>query len=122
MAYPPQRDFLPDPPCIVIRIGGSIVLLVALLVMGTNLVPMIDGHTIPYLLYLGIAVTGIGYWSYFRALDTTSATEASMVFFIKPILTPFVALIITGTPLTLRTFIALVLVVAGSTLVALKKK
>ena len=102
--------------------GGSLVLLIALLVMGTNIVPMITAQTIPYLLYLGIAVTGIGYWSYFRALDTTSATEASMVFFIKPILTPFVALIITGTPLTVRTFVALALVVAGSLLVAMKKK
>ncbi len=102
--------------------GGSIVLLMLLFVKGTNILPMINMQTIPYLLYLGIAVTGIGYWSYFRALDTTSATEASMVFFIKPILTPFVALIITGTPLTIRTFIALALVVAGSLLVAIKKK
>ena len=101
--------------------GGSLVLLIALLVMGTNILPMINGHTVPYLLYLGIAVTGIGYWSYFRALDITSAGEASMVFFIKPILTPFVALIITGTPLTVSTFIALALVLAGSLLVAIKK-
>ena len=67
---------------------GSIVLLVFLLIMRIEVISSIGSSNIGNLLYLGIGVTGIGYWAYFKAMEKTSAMAASLVFFIKPILTP----------------------------------
>ncbi len=102
--------------------AGSLVLLTALLFMGTGVVTDIHPGSLWHLLYLGIFVTGIGYWSYFKAMEHASAMAASLVFFIKPILTPFAAFFINGIVPDVRVFIALVLVVAGSYLATVKPK
>ena len=95
---------------------GSMVLLLVLILMGIPVFQGIDHYSLPILLYLGIVVTGIGYWSYFRAMEKSSAMAASFVFFIKPVLTPFAAFIINGIVPQGRVFIAMILVVAGSVL------
>lgn len=101
---------------------GSIVLLVFLLIMRVEVISPINSGNIWNLLYLGIFVTGIGYWSYFAAMEKTSAMAASLVFFIKPILTPFAAFLINGIPPSGKVFIALVLVLSGSYLATAVKK
>lgn len=101
---------------------GSIVLLIVLLVSGIEVVSPINSGNILNLLYLGVAVTGIGYWSYFRAMDKTSAMAASLVFFIKPVLTPFAAFAINKIVPDWKVFLALVLVVGGSYLATGKKE
>lgn len=81
---------------------GSMVLLVFLLVMGAAtgdpayaIVPSAIGPDVVInLVYLGIFVTGLGYLFYFKAMEHGGAIMASLAFFIKPILTPFVSLII----------------------------
>ena len=95
---------------------GSMVLLLVLILMGIPVFQGIDHYSLPILLYLGIVVTGIGYWSYFRAMEKSSAMAASFVFFIKPVLTPFAAFIINGIVPQGRVFIAMILVVASSVL------
>ena len=93
---------------------GSAVLLVGLLFMNIPILASVNGDTIFHLLYLGIVVTGIGYWSYFRAMDKASAMAASLVFFIKPILTPFATFFFNDIRPDIKVFAALILVLAGS--------
>ncbi len=102
---------------------GSLVLLVILLVTGESIFSgLVSGKNIGIMLYLGIAVTGIGYWAFFRAMERSSATAASTAFFIKPILTPFAAFFINGIVPAPKVFAALILVVAGSVLASMPGK
>ncbi len=102
---------------------GSLVLLCVLFFTGENLFAGVDSiENISILLYLGIAITGVGYWAFFKALETSSATAASTVFFIKPILAPFATWAINGIVPGYRVFLALILVVAGSVLTSLEPK
>ncbi len=93
---------------------GSLVLLVILLAAGIDAVGPVNAGNIGSLLFLGVAVTGIGYWSYFKAMHHASAMAASFVFFIKPILTPFAAFLINGITPGANVFAALALVLVGS--------
>lgn len=70
--------------------------------------------SLPQLAYIGVGVTGIGFASYFMAMEATSAAEASLVFFIKPVLAPIFALVILGTPITLNMVLGIILMVIGS--------
>lgn len=102
---------------------GSLVLLVVLLLMGENIFAGLDSaQNVSILLYLGIAITGVGYWAFFKALEKSSATAASTVFFIKPILAPFATFLINGIVPGYRVFLALLLVVAGSVLTSVEPK
>jgi len=93
---------------------GSLVLLAVLLFTGAEVISCVNKGNIFHLIYLGLIVTGVGYWSYFTAMDKSSALAASMVFFIKPILTPFATFFINGITPNMKVFIALVLVLVGS--------
>ena len=57
---------------------------------------MLDGVTdnIPIILYTGIFVTGLGYYSYFRSIKLSDATTGSFAFFLKPALAPIIAVIV----------------------------
>lgn len=101
---------------------GSLVLLVALIIMRIEVISVVNMSNIGHLLYLGIAVTGVGYWSYFRAMEKASVMSASLVFFIKPILTPFAAFFINGIVPDAKVFIALILVLGGSYMATLNKE
>lgn len=80
-------------------------------------IPVFQGiswATTPILIYLGIFVTGLGFCSYFLAMEETSASTASLVFFIKPALAPVLALFILGEAITPNILAGMVLIVAGS--------
>ncbi|MBU2700267.1 drug/metabolite transporter (DMT)-like permease [Sporomusaceae bacterium BoRhaA] len=66
------------------------------------------------LLYLGVIVTGFGYLLYFLAIDVTSATTASIIFFIKPALAPLLALIILKENIAFHTGIGILLILISS--------
>ncbi|MDR0405906.1 MAG: DMT family transporter, partial [Clostridiales bacterium] len=91
---------------------GSIVLLCVLLAAGIPPAGGLNADNLRHLLYLGVVVTGVGYWAYFKGMEQTSAMAASLVFFIKPILTPFAAFLINGIVPNGKVFAALVLVFA----------
>lgn len=78
------------------------------------MMPTFNVRNISILLYLGFFVTGVGYWSYFRAIEKGGAIMGSLAFFIKPILTPFVALVINGIVPKWNVFVAVVFVALGS--------
>lgn len=99
--------------CFVFLLGSG-VLLIMLLIMGVDILPQFSLKNISILGYLGFFVTGVGYWAYFKAIEEGGAIMGSLAFFIKPILTPFVALVINGTPLSWNVFAAVLFVAIGS--------
>lgn len=105
----------------IVFLTGSIVLLISLLVMGVALTPTFTPHVVVNLCYLGFFVTGIGYACYFEAIEKGGAIMASLAFFIKPILTPFVTFFINGIVPDFKVFIAVVCIVVASYFVTYKK-
>ena len=101
---------------------GSIALLIFLLVMGgitkdvayTVMPSVINTNVILNLIYLGIFVTGLGYLFYFKAMEHGGAMMASFAFFIKPILTPFVTLVINGIVPEWNVYAAVICIVLAS--------
>lgn len=80
-------------------------------------IPVFQGITysnIFIIIYLGVVVTGLGYLFYFLAMDNTSASTASIVFFIKPALAPILALILLGESMPANTIIGVLFILAGS--------
>ena len=80
-------------------------------------IPIFHGITlsnIPILAYIRIFVTGLGYTFYLLAMEETSASTASIVFFIKPALAPILALIILKETIALNTIIGIVFIIIGS--------
>lgn len=80
-------------------------------------VPVLQGiswGTVPSLIYLGVFVTGLGFSFYFLAMEETSASTASLVFFIKPALAPIFALLILGEAITPNVLSGILLILAGS--------
>ena len=95
----------------IVFLTGSLVLLVALIVMRVDLIPSFELSTVAILCYLGFLVTGVGYACYFKAIEKGGAIMASLAFFVKPILTPFVTFFINGIVPDLKTFIAVACIV-----------
>ncbi|WP_099223489.1 DMT family transporter [Listeria costaricensis] len=82
-------------------------------------IPFVAGvslSSLPLLIYLGVFVTGIGFSSYFLAMEETSVSLASLVFFIKPALAPILALLILHEAIYVNTAIGILLILIGSTL------
>lgn len=96
---------------------GSVVLILALVLMGDTSFQQIGPKNLPHMLLLGVVVTGIGYAAYFRAIECWSVMAASLAFFIKPVLTPFTTWLIRGqafAPADWKLFIAIGFVILGS--------
>ncbi len=106
----------------IVFLTGSLMLLVVLLVMGVDILPSISVENISILCYLGFLVTGVGYACYFKAIEKGGAIMASLAFFIKPILTPFVTLLINGIVPDLKEIGAVACVVIASYFAAYKNK
>ncbi|WP_353948725.1 DMT family transporter [Sporolactobacillus sp. Y61] len=80
-------------------------------------VPVFQGiswGTLPTLIYLGVFVTGLGFSFYFLAMEETSASTASLVFFIKPALAPVLALLILSEAITSNVLAGILLILTGS--------
>ena len=80
-------------------------------------VPFIKGigiDAIPGIIYVSIAVTGCGYLCYFLAMEYCEAQTVSLVFFIKPILAPILAVIIIHEVIPLNMVLGITLVLIGS--------
>ena len=82
----------------------------------------ISSANILTVIYLGVVVTGLGYLFYFMAMEETSVSTASVVFFIKPALAPVLALIILGESIPLNTLAGIVFIISGSLITFTGKK
>ncbi|MGI6737610.1 MAG: DMT family transporter [Anaerovoracaceae bacterium] len=92
---------------------GSAVLLVIILLMGR---PVLQGvvENKWLVLYIGICVTGIGYWSYFMAIKRSDASTGSIAFLIKPAIAPVMAVLILGEHLAWNSIIGIILLLTAS--------
>lgn len=100
---------------------GSAVLLVVLLFAGVDITPVFTPNILLTIFYLGLFVTGLGYLCYFKAIEKGGAIMASLAFFVKPILTPFVTFFINGIIPDFKVFVAIALIVAASYFATYKK-
>lgn len=100
---------------------GSAILLLVMLPMGFPVLSGISFANIGQLLYLGIFVTGIGYFCYLSAMKYTSAIIASTVFFIKPALATILSLLILKEMPGLFGIAGIALIVTSSFLMLHKK-
>ncbi|HEX3025822.1 MAG TPA: DMT family transporter [Clostridia bacterium] len=97
-------------------IMGSLVLLVIQLAKKGPVMKGIQPNTLPLLLYLGVLVTGFGYFCYIRAIEVSGPSTASITFFIKPVFAPIIAFLILKEPITLNIILGVVFVLSGSLL------
>lgn len=92
---------------------GSLVLLVVVAVSGR---PVFAGvaDQLPLVLYVGIFVTGLGYFSYFKAIKMSDAATGSLAFFLKPAIAPVMAVIFLGETILWNTYIGIGLILLAS--------
>lgn len=88
-------------------------------------VPFFNGialSNIALLLFISIFITGVAYVCYFYAIEQLSLTFASLVFFIKPVLAPILAIIFLSEKPQINFWLGLVLVVLGSVIIFIENK
>ena len=93
---------------------GCVVLFVVMQVTDIPVLKGISWGSAPILLYLGICVTGFGYYFYLYAIEHTGPSMASIAFFLKPIIAPVLAFIVLKEPITLNLVIGVIFILAGS--------
>ncbi len=93
---------------------GSGMLFILLLILKKPIFTGITAENIWVVIYVGIAVTGLGYLYYFLAMEKSNATMASLVFFVKPGIAPIIAVIVLKETITLFMIIGIILIFIGS--------
>lgn len=69
------------------------------------------------LLIISVLITGIGFACFFLAIETTSVILTSLVFFIKPVLSPIIAFIVLGEHSPLNMLLGIAFIVVGSAII-----
>lgn len=93
---------------------GCAVLLPVMLIADVPIFGGISAQTLPVLLYLGIFVTGLGYYFYMKAIELGGPSVASIAFFLKPVIAPILAFIVLGEPITANLIAGVLFILAGS--------
>ena len=93
---------------------GGIVLLILTGFMGRPTFGGISMANILPLIYVGVVVTGMGYLFYFKAIELGSAAKGSVVFFLKPMMAPVIALVVMKEPILWNTVAGVVVMAIGS--------
>lgn len=93
---------------------ASVVNLVILLVTGTPILSGINVHSLPVLLYCGIVVTALGYFAYVSAIALAGPSNASIAFFLKPVIAVTAAALILKEPVTANIVAGVALILIGS--------
>ena len=92
---------------------GSLILFIIILITGKPVVAGVTGSFI-LVLYVGIFVTGLGYYSYFMAIKNSDAATGSLAFFLKPAIAPVMAVIFLKETILWNTYIGIGLILAAS--------
>ena len=71
------------------------------------------GDNILLVLYVGIFVTGLGYFCYFMAIKASDASTGSLAFFLKPAIAPVMAVIFMQETILWNTYVGLDLILAA---------
>lgn len=110
------------PQCSFSFLLGSLVLLIALAVKGGPVLSGIQPNNILLLLYLGVLVTGVGYYCYIKAIEVSGPSTASITFFIKPVFAPIIAFLVLKEPITLNIILGVIFILSGSLVSAFEGK
>lgn len=86
---------------------------ILLLVTGEPVISGITLHNLPVVLYAGIVVTGVGYFCYLKAIEISGPSNASVAFFIKPVIAVVLAALILSEPVTANIVIGILFILAG---------
>ena len=92
-------------------------LLISLGQPGFANVPLFAGYTLenlPYVLYVSAGVAGIGFCTYFLAMEYQPASVVSLVYFFKPALSPILAWWLHGEIISGNMLMGIILIVSGS--------
>lgn len=76
----------------------------------------IPASALPAFLYICVAVSAGGYVCHMMAMEKTSAREASLIFFLKPMLAPLIALVFLHEELTANMLLGIACFVLGSSI------
>lgn len=95
-------------------IFGSLALLVILIITKRPIISGIHSSEILLLLYICIAVTGLGYLFYFMAMEKSNASVASLVFFVKPAIAPIFAVVLLREVIKINLFFGIAFILVGS--------
>ncbi|NLK52440.1 MAG: EamA family transporter [Syntrophomonadaceae bacterium] len=95
-------------------IAGILGLFPLFFVLNIPLVTGIGAANLGALLYLGVFVSGMGFFFYFQGMGLTSASKGSIVFFIKPALATVLSGFFLGEPLSANLIIGIILIGVGS--------
>lgn len=92
---------------------GSLILFIIILVTGKPVIEGVDDNLI-LVMYVSIFVTGIGYFSYFKAIKYSDAATGSLAFFIKPAIAPVMAVIFLKETILWNTYIGIGFILLAS--------
>ena len=93
---------------------ASVVNLGILLFSGTPVFTGINPQSLPVLLYCGVIVTALGYFSYVGAIALAGPSNASIAFFLKPVIAVTAAALILREPVTANIVAGVALILIGS--------
>lgn len=88
--------------------------LIFLLLRGEPVVAGINAATLPVVIYTGIIVTGIGYFAYLKAIELAGPSNASIAFFIKPVIAVLLSAVILKEQITWNIVLGVILILTGS--------
>ena len=92
---------------------GCAVLLIVMLIAGKPVIANVTSN-IPIILYAGIMITGLGYYTYFKAIELADAATGSYAFFLKPAIAPIIAMIVLRETILWNTVVGIALILAAS--------
>ena len=88
--------------------------LIILLIRREPVLQGIEFQTLPVVIYTGIVVTGIGYYSFLKAIEMAGPSHASIAFFIKPVIAVTVAALLLREAVTWNIVLGIALIICGS--------
>ena len=94
-------------------LSGSFILLIIAIFFNIDIAFEINRSNTLSLLYLGIIVTGIGYYLYFEGLKNLSTSKGAMIFYMKPVIAGILAYIFLGETLTFMQILGFAIVILG---------
>ena len=93
---------------------GSGAVLIILLILNKPVFAGVEDVSLPVFLYICIVATGVGYFFFYKSLEVGGAFAAAIVFFMKPIFAPIVAILVLRETITSNVLCGIVLILIAS--------